>query len=297
MFSKFRFALGLSLIFTFIFAIPAFAGGWAVITLDEVPTGIVAGEPITIGFTVLQHGKTPMNDLAPTITANLDKEQEFVVDAKPDGKPGHYTATVTFPKDGDWMWSINAFGMEQLMPALNVSASTVAMSGEPVVMSDPVKASMSMINVVRLSALGIGLIGLVIAFRRKSRFAWALTVFCLLIGVGSFVAAPAVQKVEAQGKSSSNVVSKESSLSQVELGRQLFVAKGCITCHTNNKVENASKYWVSNAGPNLTSFSASPEVLHIRLKNPVDAKSDTQMPNLHLSETEIEALIAFINSE
>jgi len=37
-------------------------------------------------------------------------------------------------------------------------------------------------------------------------------------------------------------------------------------------------------------------VLHLRFKDPTLVKSNTQMPNLNLSETEIEALIAFINS-
>ena len=99
MFSKFRIALGMTLLFAFANVIPVFAGGWAVITLDEIPVDIVAGEPITIGFTVMQHGQTPMNDLAPTITANLDKDQEFTVTAEHDGKPGHYTAALTFPME------------------------------------------------------------------------------------------------------------------------------------------------------------------------------------------------------
>ena len=49
--------------------------------------------------------------------------------------------------------------------------------------------------------------------------------------------------------------------------------------------------------PNLSNFSASAEVLRIRLKDPKLAKSDSQMPNLHLADDEIEALIAFINSK
>jgi hypothetical protein len=36
--------------------------------------------------------------------------------------------------------------------------------------------------------------------------------------------------------------------------------------------------------------------LFIRLKDPAAAKSDTKMPDLDLKEAEIEALIAFINS-
>jgi hypothetical protein len=49
--------------------------------------------------------------------------------------------------------------------------------------------------------------------------------------------------------------------------------------------------------PNLTDYSAHPEVLYIRLKDPSAAKSDAKMPNLELKKAEIEALIAFINTK
>jgi len=113
------------------------------------------------------------------------------------------------------------------------------------------------------------------------------------VGIGSFVTGSAVPAADAQ----SPAVPGSPPPSQVELGQQLFVAKGCITCHFNDRVANNRDYWtIDNGAPDLTEFSASPEILHIRLKNPADAKSDTQMPNLGLSDTEIEALIAFINS-
>jgi hypothetical protein len=297
MFSRFRIALGLALVLALIFAIPVFAGGWAVISLDELPTSVVAGEPLTIGFTVLQHGKTPMDGLYPTVTATLLKDTQFVVNAEPEGKPGHYTATLTFPKDGDWSWSIQAFTMDQAMPTLSVAAPVAGVASQLVVKSEPVTASISPLLIVRMLAIGIGLVGLVFAFRRKSRLAVALIVVCLLVGVGSFITVPAVPEVEAQSKASSEVLS-EPSIPQVELGQQLFVAKGCITCHVNNKVALASEYWTIEMGAtNLTNFSASPEILRIRLKDPAAAKSDTKMPNLDLSEVEIEALIAFINSK
>src|SRR5512145_1930884 len=120
MFTRIRNAWWLALLLSLLFVVPVFAGGWAVITLDELPTNVVAGEPLTIGFTVLQHGRTPLDGLAPTITANLYKEQEFVVHAEPGDKPGHYTATLTFPKEGEWRWSIQAF-MDQPMPMLTVA--------------------------------------------------------------------------------------------------------------------------------------------------------------------------------
>ena len=37
----------------------AWGGGWAVITLDELPASPRAGETMSVGFTVLQHGITP----------------------------------------------------------------------------------------------------------------------------------------------------------------------------------------------------------------------------------------------
>jgi hypothetical protein len=297
MFPRFRIAIGLALLLAFVFTIPVLAGGWAIITLDEMPADVVAGEPFTIGFTVLQHGQTPVNGLTPTITANLYKEQEFTVNAEPDGKSGHYTATLTFPKEGEWRWSIQAFNMDRLMPILRVSAPLDAVVSQPVVKSEPMAKPVSMVSILRLSALGVGLVGLAFAFRRKNRFAAAVTAVCLLIGLGSFVAAPAVPAVEAQSESISETVREPSSVSQVEWGGQLFVAKGCVTCHANNKLENASEYKVIGDAPDLTKFSASPEALRLRLKDPASVKSDTWMPDLNLSDAEIEALIMFINSK
>ena len=293
MISKFRISLVLALLLTLAIAVPVYAGGWAVITLDELPTGVIAGELFTVGFTVLQHGITPMTDLDPTILAVSPDGEKFIVLAKPEGKPGH----LTFPTKGKWNWTIQAFTMEQKMPVLSVAAPSIASA--PGIKAEPVKeSSTSLLLIVRWLALGLGLIGLALAFRRKSRLAVALTALCLTVGIGSFITGSAVPAVEAGSESPVKVANVES-LSQVELGQQLFVAKGCITCHTNAKVSNSSDYWTIDftGATNLTNFSASPEILRIRLKNPKDAKSDTQMPNLGLSDAEIEALIAFINSK
>lgn len=297
MISKFRISLVLALLLTLAIAVPVYAGGWAVITLDELPTGVIAGELFTVGFTVLQHGITPMTDLDPTILAVSPDGEKFIVLAKPEGKPGHYAATLTFPTKGKWNWTIQAFTMEQKMPVLSVAAPSIASA--PGIKAEPVKESSTSLSlIVRWLALGLGLIGLTLAFRRKSRLAVALTALCLTVGIGSFITGSAVPAVEAGSESPVKVANVES-LSQVELGQQLFVAKGCITCHTNAKVSNSSDYWTIDftGATNLTNFSASPEILRIRLKNPKDAKSDTQMPNLGLSDAEIEALIAFINSK
>lgn len=297
MFSRIRIAIILTLLLAPAAVFPVFAGGWAVITLDELPTGVVAGEPITIGFTVLQHGITPMTDLEPTVTARLSGAKPLTFFAAPDGKPGYYTATLTFPEGGNWEWSIQAFTMDQKMPALNVTSSSNVTITQPVAKTEPAAMGISPLLIVGIVAIATGFAGLVVAIRHKNRFTLGLTVVCLLVGMASLIAASASPvEVEAQSSSESLNVS---AISQVDLGEQLFVAKGCITCHVNTKVTDSRDYLTvgyENA-TNLSNFSAHPDVLRMRLKDPTSVKSDTKMPNLDLTKVEIEALVAFINSK
>lgn len=295
--SKFRIAVGLALLLSLAFVIPVLAGGWAVITLDELPTDVMAGEPLTIGFTVRQHGITPMNGLDPTVTAMLPKNDRLVVNAAPDDKPGHYTATLIFPKEGNWEWSIQAFSMDQPMPALSVEAAAVTSINQPPSNVEAQPASMDLLLILRALIFGVALIGLALAFQQKSRVAGAFAALCLVVGISTYLVGATATEVEAQGKESSET-SMESSPSQVERGRQLFLAKGCITCHYNSRAADRHEYWTIEMGaPDLSNYSAHPEVLFIRLKDPAAAKSDTKMPNLELKESEIEALVAFINSK
>jgi hypothetical protein len=151
--------------------------------------------------------------------------------------------------------------------------------------------------VFRALVFGIALAGLAFAFQRKSRVAGAFGALCLLIVVGTFLLGGTTPGVAAQGKEALDA-SMESSPAQVELGRQLFLAKGCITCHYNSRAADRDEYSTIEMGaPDLSNYSSHRDVLFIRLKDPVAAKSDSKMPNLGLKETEIEALIAFINSK
>lgn len=123
----------------------------------------------------------------------------------------------------------------------------------------------------------------------------AFTTVCLMVGFATFIPGVTVPKAEAQNDLPVKAAD-ESFISQVELGRRLFIAKGCITCHVNSKAATSGYVTIDMGAPNLSTFSASPKTLFLRLKNPTSVKSDTQMPDLKLSEAEIEALIAFINS-
>jgi cytochrome c2 len=299
MFSKVRIALGVTLFFVLAYAVPVFAGGWAVIELDELPTNVVAGEPLTVGFNVLQHGKSPMVGLRPTITATLEKDSKFVVDTVPNGKPGHYTGTFTFPKDGDWNWYIEAFTMTRPMPTLKVTASLAQTR-----MSSPVQKTRlrvpSTFFLMNFGALGLGLgvVGILAVNRRRTRWNVALTKFSFLVGMACFATgAIPTSKVDAQNNF---LLTKqnEASLSQVDLGEQIFVVKGCVTCHVNHKIPpELTGSIVVDMGPNLTTFSADTEYLQKWLSNPSSVIPGTEMPNLNLSHAEIEALIAFINSK
>ncbi|HAX71701.1 MAG TPA: hypothetical protein DCY14_18950, partial [Anaerolineae bacterium] len=203
-----------------------------------------------------------------------------------------YTASVTFPMEGEWEWTINAF-MEQPMPAISVAAApVVAAPSQPTTQTEAVPYAL----IVRVLAFGLALVGAFFAFRTKSRLTMGLTALCLTVALASFIPGSIVPKVEAQDVPTAQPA-VESSITQVELGRRLFIAKGCITCHMNNKVVSSQYVTINMGAPNLTNFSASQEALFLRLKDPASVKSDTQMPNLGLSEVEIEALIAFINSK
>lgn len=110
-------------------AVPTFAGGWAVVTIDDLPTHIVAGQSIAIGFTVRQHGHTLRNDIDPILHfERKDTEASFTALAQHDGD-GHYLARLSFPDAGKWDWHVGTeeFNMfSQPLPVLTVSAPVQA---------------------------------------------------------------------------------------------------------------------------------------------------------------------------
>jgi len=85
-------------------------------------------------------------------------------------------------------------------------------------------------------------------------------------------------------------------------GKQLFETKTCTNCHAINGTD-----FKENIGPNLTHFASRKrfladmkvnDVKNLRawLTNPQDVKSGVKMPNFILSESEIGALVAYLNN-
>jgi cytochrome c2 len=126
----------------------------------------------------------------------------------------------------------------------------------------------------------------------------ALVLAGLVVSAGSIVSAADQPEAEAEVSVPTEMesVSVDKTVSQADLGRELFIAKGCPVCHSHAETNKNREFGI-DMGPDLTNLTASPEYLRLWLKDPLAAKSTAQMPQLELSAEEIEALIAFINSD
>lgn len=110
------------------------AGGWAMSSLDPMSVP-AAGEEIEVGFTIRQHGVSPVNpdeqgDDPVAVEVRSASGDEAVFTARQEGPTGHYVATVTFPEPGRAHWAIRQgwFGAHDL-GAIDVARS-VSAAGE-----------------------------------------------------------------------------------------------------------------------------------------------------------------------
>jgi plastocyanin len=86
---------------------PAMAGGYAVVHLDEDPGDVLVATPWRFGFVVLQHDVTPNSDVTPIVRAlHKDSGDEVTATGVQQGAIGHFVVEVTFPRAGEWKWSI-----------------------------------------------------------------------------------------------------------------------------------------------------------------------------------------------
>ncbi|MCG8353661.1 MAG: hypothetical protein MI924_38345 [Chloroflexales bacterium] len=169
--------------------LPALAGGWAVVTLDSTPADVRAEAAFNVGFTVLQHGKTPMQGLEPVISfwqlesavrgaglamvslAKPSPGDRVTLTAQEAGEAGHYVATITLPSAGVWQWEIAAFGEPALMSPLQVgTALAKAAPADQSVLS--AQAASFPLTKPWLALTGIAVLGTLVAalllFRRRT---------------------------------------------------------------------------------------------------------------------------------
>jgi hypothetical protein len=119
-----------------LFSGAAHAGGAAVVVLDEVPTGVQAGETLHLRFMVRQHGHDPVDEfpgvgpVRPYLEArNLASGETLRVDGyKQEGaEVGRFVLDVTFPTAGTWEWRIrpDPFELMNHFEPLTIQPATV----------------------------------------------------------------------------------------------------------------------------------------------------------------------------
>ena len=130
-----------ALLLTLAFATPAFAGGWAVTTLDQLPD-IHAGQTYAIGYTIRQHGVTPI-DVSQVFGGGTTEIQLLGTDLRvtqsfrgvQSGPVGHYVAQVRFPSEGRWNWQVTqgafqaqSLGVIEVLPAAAAASAPTAIA-------------------------------------------------------------------------------------------------------------------------------------------------------------------------
>jgi mono/diheme cytochrome c family protein len=257
-------------------AIPAWGGGWAVITLDALPTSPQAGESLSVGFSVFQHGQTPLAGLDPTIVAShVESGERIQVQATDEGAVGHYAATLVLPSAGAWDWTIRAFGdVAQPMPRIIVEAAVAAAPQGSSAPAPPL--------LLGAATAGIALAGILLAYRRRYGLAGAAVALAVIVGAAGIASSQPGAPAAAEA---APVASRA--------GSDLFLAKGCVTCHVHQAIPESADLSVS-VGPELTLYRNDSAFIARWLADP-SAVRETKMPNLHLSPDEIAALVLFLN--
>jgi hypothetical protein len=88
---------------------PALAGGWAEVRADAATTTEPPreGQPLVLGFTVLQHGETPAGWVTPVVRfTSLSAGTDAEVPAESNAPDGHFTVTFTPDSAGYWSWVV-----------------------------------------------------------------------------------------------------------------------------------------------------------------------------------------------
>ena len=88
----------------------------------------------------------------------------------------------------------------------------------------------------------------------------------------------------------------------VEDGKSLFISKACTGCHVIKGIPEAQ----GKVGPELTYQASNVQIMGVvanteenlkkYLKDPVKLKPGISMPNQHLTDSEIDALVAFLRT-
>jgi len=109
----------------------ALAGGWATVGLSSTPDGLGPGQTWNVELEILQHGRTPLDGIRPTVTITAgDTTRTF--QTRPAGRPGTYRAVVTFPGAGTWRYVVDdGFSARHSYPAVRIGSGAADATADP----------------------------------------------------------------------------------------------------------------------------------------------------------------------
>jgi hypothetical protein len=168
---------------------PVLAGGWAEVTMDNLPGEIHAGDSVRMSFMVLQHGKTPVHflgdsDIAvvPLISgANVKTGESVEFTAVADkSEVGRFYVDVVFPSDGEWSWTVTPnplagateFAPLTILPELKAPVVEAGLTAETATVSTATAEAAGLSAVLPwtgglLLVVGVGLMGFLISRRKR----------------------------------------------------------------------------------------------------------------------------------
>lgn len=82
-------------------------GGWATITVEDLPDYGVVRQPLNLTFTVRQHGVSKLSNLEPRVEARASGVKAAAM-AEPGKEAGQYTARLVLPQAGQWTITIHS---------------------------------------------------------------------------------------------------------------------------------------------------------------------------------------------
>ncbi|MGQ0563009.1 MAG: c-type cytochrome [Gemmatimonadota bacterium] len=109
------------------------AGGWATVSVENLPDNLIAGQPTNLTFSGRQHGKELLSDLTPTAVMRSGRH-EVNARAVATNRKGFYMVTLRPPAPGDWEVTIHpGFHRAQLklLPIPALAGQTRAVSYSP----------------------------------------------------------------------------------------------------------------------------------------------------------------------
>jgi mono/diheme cytochrome c family protein len=103
-------------------------GGWAIVTVDDLPEYVVAGKPTTLSFIVRQHAVSPLPGLSPKLTLKSGSTTVSATVTAAEQR-GRYVATFTPPRADYWTARIESgFGLAEttLLPLRAIAPGSAA---------------------------------------------------------------------------------------------------------------------------------------------------------------------------